>query len=86
MFLYADDTVIIADNAESFQKCLNDFNNYCDTWKLNINLSKTKVVIFGSRSNGKYNFRIGPNTIDIINEYKYLGVYFNRSGSFFKST
>ena len=29
ILLYADDTVILADNAQSFQNCLNSFHNYC---------------------------------------------------------
>ena len=27
--LYADDTAILSDDALSFQKCLDDFNEYC---------------------------------------------------------
>ena len=29
ILLYADDTIIISQSAEAFQKTLNDFHNYC---------------------------------------------------------
>jgi hypothetical protein len=32
--LFADDTIILAKTVHEFQKCLNDFDLYCKTWKL----------------------------------------------------
>ena len=29
VMLYADDTIIVSDNAESFQSCLDTFHTYC---------------------------------------------------------
>ena len=49
VLLYADDTVILADSAEDLQKSLDFFSHYCTEWKLKVNESKTKVVIFGAR-------------------------------------
>ena len=46
VLLYAEDTVILADTAEDLQNALNNYQLYCNTWKLNINSSKTKIVIF----------------------------------------
>ncbi len=80
ILLYADDTVIIAEDADSFQKCLNDFQVYCSEWKLNVNISKTKVIVFGTNNNSKYSFKLGNEILDTVNEYKYLGVFFSRSG------
>ncbi|MES9880523.1 MAG: reverse transcriptase family protein [Sedimenticola sp.] len=83
--LYADDTVIIADDPNAFQKCLNDFHDYCNKWKLRVNLSKSKVIVFGSKTNRANQFKLGQTSLDFVNEYKYLGVYFSRSGSFLKA-
>ena len=44
--LYADDTVILAESKEQSQAALNSLYLYCQTWKLEVNPSKTKVVIF----------------------------------------
>lgn len=46
IILYADDTVILADTYEGMQHALDIFQSYCDTWKLEVNISKTKVLIF----------------------------------------
>ena len=40
ILLYADDTVIFSDNAHDLQNAL-EFDEYCNRWKLTINVSKT---------------------------------------------
>ena len=82
VLLYADDTIILADNADALQTALNDFYDYCNTWNLTINIKKTKIIIFGSRGNQPYTFNLGSNPIEIVDSYKYLGVFFTKSGSF----
>ena len=44
--MYADDLVIFSKSAHGLQKSLDRLSSYCDTWKLNINLDKTKVMLF----------------------------------------
>ena len=46
--LYADDIVVFAESAESLelQNSLNILEGYCDRWKLTVNSTKTKVIIF----------------------------------------
>ena len=51
-------------------------------WKLNINFSKTEIIVFNSKNNDNFEFKIGDHTIKITSKYKYLGVIFSRSGSF----
>ena len=80
--LYADDTVLIAQDPASLQKCLNDFYDYCLKWKLKINHDKSKIIVFGSSKHIDTGFNLGPNSLEIIDHYKYLGVYFSKSGSF----
>ena len=46
LLLYADDTVVFAESPEELQTALDTMQSYCDTWKLQVNTSKTKVVIF----------------------------------------
>ena len=82
VLLYADDTIIISDNAENFQKCLDSFFEYCNQWKLTVNESKTKIIVFGARNTEKFNFKFGDATLEIVDKYKYLGTYFSKSGSF----
>ncbi|MCG7891701.1 MAG: reverse transcriptase domain-containing protein, partial [Candidatus Thiodiazotropha endolucinida] len=80
--LYADDTILISEDAESFQACLNSFYKYCQDWKLTVNESKTKIIIFGVRRTDHFNFKFGSSTIEIVDNYKYLGTIFSKSGSF----
>ena len=82
VFLYADRTVIISDCPTDFQACLDAFNNYCTQWDLKVNLSKTKVVIFGNRSVNSFQFKLGENVLEFSDSYHYLGVKFSSSGSF----
>ena len=45
--LYADTTVVFADNKLSLQKALDSLENYCKMWKLDVNCDKTKVLVHG---------------------------------------
>ena len=82
--LYADDSVLMADNPEDMQNCLDAFSEYCESWKFKINIEKTKIIIFGGnkRSNLNFRFTLDNVVIEIINKYKYLGIWFSQSGSF----
>ena len=68
-----------------FQYLLNCFTNYCLTWKLQIYASKTKIMIFGgnARSNN-VSVRLAGETIEIVIEFKYIGVLFKQNGRFVK--
>ena len=86
VLLYADDTIVMAESPEELQLALDKVKEYCDTWKLQINVSKTKVVIF---SRGKVrnvpNFKYGEECIEIVDDYVYLGTTFNYNGKMNKA-
>lgn len=78
VLLYADDLVILADSQEKMQRMINRFYDYCVKWKLTVNLNKSKIMIFraggGSYArNEKWNFN--TEQIEVVKEYKYLGVW-----------
>ena len=85
VLLYADDTVIFAENASDMQRSLTAFEKYCTEWKLSVNTYKTKVVIFGSKGRRLPKFKIFDNEIDITDGYKYLGLYFSKNCTFYKT-
>ena len=85
ILLYADDTVIFGTDPHSFQDNLNIFYEYCQLWKLNINYNKTKIMISGIRNTNNLHFTIGGHDISICSEFKYRGVIFSKSRSFFKT-
>ncbi|MEW8546102.1 MAG: reverse transcriptase family protein, partial [Candidatus Thiodiazotropha sp.] len=86
ILLYADDTVILSESETGLQHALNVFQNYCKEWQLTVNVDKTKVLIFSKgRPNRNYNFVFNDKQLEIVNEYKYLGIFMSRSGSFLKT-
>lgn len=75
--LYADDIVFLADTVESMQLMINRLERYCSTWNLSVNLSKSKMMIFrkgGGRYAKREKWYFQGEEIEIVREYKYLGV------------
>ena len=70
--MYADDTVLFSNSELDFQYSLDVFETYCKDWKLNINVSKSKVIVFGNIRGRLLEFKIIEHTLDIVDEYKYL--------------
>ena len=85
VLLYADDTVIFGADETSFQKNLDVFYEYAKMWQLDINYDKTKILIFGTRNDDHFDFKMGNNKISVCKEFKYLGVVFTKSRSFCKA-
>ena len=82
VLLYADDTVIFSNKECEFRNCLKAFHEYCLMWKLNVNYGKTKIIIFNKRYTNNPYFKLGEQEIELVDQYKYLGTLFNKSGSF----
>ena len=76
LLMYADDIVILADEVGTLQKMIDNLEVYCDLWNLEVNLSKSEILIFRNggrlKSQEKWTFR--GNYINITNQYTYLGV------------
>ena len=47
LLMYADDIVLISSSAAGLRKHLYVLQSYCKTWKLEINIDKTKSVFLG---------------------------------------
>ena len=81
--LYADDVIIFSNSANGLQDRLNALVSYCDIWCLNVDLKKTKVLIFNkSGRHIKEPFYFNNELIESVNKYTYLGVIFQSSGLF----
>jgi hypothetical protein len=83
LLLYADDTVLRTENVDGMQTMLNVFSEYYNTWKLQVNIAKTKVVIF-SKSKVTQNTRVMSDNkeLGICESYNYLGILFNFNNNF----
>ena len=79
VILYADDTILLSDNAKQFQEALNIFYEYCKNWKLKINIKNTKIMIFGDYSRTRaVSFSIAGAEIEIVKSFKYFRVLFTK--------
>ena len=84
--LYADDTLVLAENNIELQKALDSLKIYCDKWALNVNIDKTKVIIFSRGKVRRFKtFNFGDKKIDVVEDYVYLGTTFNFNGTFHKA-
>ena len=84
--LYADDTVLMSETQADLQKQLDALKEYCDTWKLKVNVTNSKIVIFSKgRPLQNVSFKYADIELDISEEFTYLGVLFSRTGSFTKA-
>ncbi|VDI36322.1 Hypothetical predicted protein, partial [Mytilus galloprovincialis] len=63
-------------------------SDWCTTWKLSINVNKTKVVHFRPQSfdRSEFNFKCMENNIDYCDSYKYLGVWMDEHLTFTKNS
>jgi hypothetical protein len=78
MLLYADDIVALATNIFDLQSKINLISKYFRENDLNVNLTKTKVVMFkhGKPRKNKPKIFWDDNEIEFVDEYVFLGVPF----------
>lgn len=58
-------------------------NKFCQDWCLEVNVLKTKVLIFNKSGKLIQNtFSFGNDVLENVRHYRYLGVYFSASGCF----
>ena len=76
ILMYADDIVIMAENENNLQIMLDYIKEWCRKWRMVVNEDKTKVMHFrNSRSQTtEYVFKYGEEKLEIVRQYKYLGV------------
>ena len=86
VLLYADDTIVLSESPDELQKALTAVYEYCKTWHLVVNTTKTKIVIFSRGKVRKFpSFMFGEKQLDVVEDYIYLGTTFNFNGNFNKA-
>ena len=78
--LWADDLVLLALCPVHLQNLLNILDQYVETWELEVNMSKTNIMVFNS--SGKMlkegsTFYLGKENISPKRTYCYLGMIFS---------
>lgn len=85
LILFADDQVLFAKSPQTLQSLLTDVERYCETWRLKINTSKTKAMIFEKGRRTQYDFFINNTVIELVDSFKYLGITLFKNGSWYRS-
>ena len=83
VLMYADDTILMSDSSHGLQKALNVLSVYCQKWMLEVNVEKTKVMIFHKKKQRGV-FYFNGNVLEVVDSFRYLGVEFSRTGNFAK--
>ena len=78
LLLYAEDIVIIENKENDLQ--LDNTNQWCKKWRLNINYNKSNVIHFKQRNDRQSNF-IPIYTVQ-TETYTYLGIVFDEHLTF----
>ena len=84
LLMYADDILLLSSSAKGLQMALDQVSKFCNEWKLTINFSKTKVMVFNkpSASLNKNDFTVNGKQVDMCTEYVYLGIVITSTGNF----
>ena len=80
---YADDTILMSENASGLQQALDELFIYCKEWKLTVNQDKTKIISILNEKNSKMlnpKFFYDGKELEIVNEFNYLGVLLTQKG------
>ncbi|OXA55524.1 RNA-directed DNA polymerase from mobile element jockey [Folsomia candida] len=89
LLLYCDDICIIADSAHALQQKINIAANFFKARGLQVNISKTKVMIFAKRKSKKMwnstKITWDGAELEIVMKYTYLGVTFHSNLAFSKT-
>ncbi len=88
-YLFADDTVLLAESEGDLQRVENGFYSVCKRRKLKVNAEKSKVMVFERREEEVINFhtayrvrlpaivrcriKLGSEKMEEMSEFKYLG-------------
>ena len=79
--LYADDLLLMSETECGLQNCVSRLQDYCNTWELNVNTSKTKVLVFNDVMAAPQIILNGA-PLEVVQSYKYLGLKLSSCGSF----
>ena len=80
--LFPDDVAIFSLLKEDLQKQISILQQYSNEWGLELNLSKTKIMIFNKQGATirKFKFYFQGREIEIVKQYAYQGFTFIPSG------
>ena len=87
LLMYADDIVLFGDTVLELQKKINILEKFCHMWGMEVNLTKTQVIVFrnGGKTSKSKRFPFKSNTVKIITYYRYLRLIFSSINTWSKA-
>ncbi len=85
VLMYADDMLLLSKTEEGLTQALYVLSQYCQKWQLVVNVKKTKIMVFNKRGYKRRSFSFDNDTIEVVNNYTYLGILITNTGSFSNS-
>ena len=81
---FADDLILMSETSSGLQKLIDQLSQYCTDMKLEVNINKSKAMVFSKEQNkmNDYRFHFNLHTLHIVHTYKYLGLIFTSNGKF----
>ena len=81
--LYADDMAILSLSGHGLQNSLDKLKVYCYKWHLELNTTKTTIIVFNTTSRlfKRYIFSHNGKILEQVREFKYLGTTSSGSDS-----
>ena len=76
MLFFADDAAVFTQEPKSLQL----IEQYCNMSKLNLNVNKTKIMIFENGRHTNYDFFLYNTRVEVVKSFKYLGLYLHKNG------
>ena len=78
MMLFADDVLFASYCVAGLQRQIDILKHFADNFLMTFNMSKTKIIVFrkGGFLAANEVWRYGDEEIEVVNSYKYLGLYF----------
>ena len=79
LLLYADDIVLLAETEEDMQSLLLIVQNWCQKWRLEVNLEKTNILHVRNKRKpqSRFMFLFNCRPVPYCQDYKYLGCTIN---------
>ena len=87
ILLFADDVILASYSVSGLQNQLNILRQFAKNFHMEVNLKKTKIVVFrkGGFLGEKEIWWYGQERIQVVNSYKYLGLHFTTKLSLTKA-
>ena len=84
--LYVNHLIVVCKSGKNLQTCLDRLEGYTETYNSSVNVDKSKVLVFSQKKPPKLNITINGKNLEQVEEFVYLGVKFNKTGNFAKTS